>query len=289
MKPNLQPEVLANLHCLCGENPLYDEARGTLYWCDIPPGKVFALDVQSGAHRLIYQGAECGAFSLQSDGNLLIFPGHDALILNPQNGETTLVKTGIVSDTGRFNDCIVDAKGRIFAGTVDWERNNRGGLFRLDSHLQADPICAGTACSNGMAFTPDERGLYWADSSARVVYLFDYDALSGALSNRRAWLETPGFTPDGLTIDSDGNLWIAFFGGSCLRHYDAQAKLLTQVDFPTANITSCIFGGPNLDELYVTSGGGQGETKSDSLAGALFRIRPAVGGQAEFRSQINLP
>jgi D-xylonolactonase len=232
MKSNYQPEILVNEHCECGENPLYDEARGILYWCDIPAGKVFALDVQSGAHRLVHQGAEMGAFTLQSDGNLLIFPGNDALILNVESGEATPVKTEVVSDTGRFNDCIVAPDSRIFAGTVDWEKQTRGALFDLGFDLSARSICSGTACSNGMAFTPDLRGLYWSDSTAKTIYLFDYDAKSGALSNRRAWLHTPETTPDGLTIDSDGNLWIAFFGGACVRHYDANASLLQQVDLP---------------------------------------------------------
>ncbi len=285
MKSDLKPEILVNEHNGCGENPLYDDAHGALYWCDINSGKIFALDVQSGAHRLVYQGAECGAFTLQNDGNLLLLPGHDALILNVETGETAPVKSGIVSDTGRFNDCIVDGAGRIFAGTVDWELRTRGALFGLGLGLEAQSICSGTACSNGLAWTPDRRGLYWADSSAKTVFLFDYDAQTGDLSNRRAWLETEEHAPDGLTIDKAGNLWIAFYGGGCLRHYDARAQLLRQVDLPTPNVTSCSFGGPNFGDLFITTAA-QGE-KNDDLAGALFRIRPEVGGKAEFRSQIS--
>lgn len=282
MKSDLNPEIVVNEHNGCGENPLYDEARGALYWCDINSGEIFALDVESGAHRMVYQGAECGAFTLQRDGKLLLLPGHDALILDPQSGATTPIETGIVRDTGRFNDCIVDAQGRIFAGTVDWEKQTRGALFALGLGLEASQICSGTACSNGLAWTPDGRGLYWADSSGKIVYLFDYDAESGELSNRRAWLETPGSTPDGLTIDSDGNLWIAVYDGGCVRHYDSNAKLIRQVDLPVKNVTSCGFGGPDFGDLFITTAA-QGD-KNDALAGALFRIRPEVGGKAEFRS-----
>lgn len=284
MKTDYQPEIIVNEHCECGENPLYDEARGVLYWCDIPPGKIWALDVQSGAHRLIYQGAECGAFTLQSDGNLLIFPGRDAQILDVQSGTTSLLRSDVVSDTGRFNDCIVAPDGRIFAGTVDWEQQIRGGLFDLGFDLESTRICSGTACSNGLAWTPDLKGLYWADSSAKTVSLFDYDAESGSLSNQRIWLHTPGFTPDGLTIDTQGNLWIAFYGGACVRHYDSQAQLIGQADLPAPNITSCIFGGPDFADLYITSASQGG--KDHPVAGALFRIRPEVGGKAEFRSNI---
>ncbi len=284
MKPDYQPQIIVNEHCACGENPLYDAARGALYWCDIPSGKIFALDVASGAHRLITQGAECGAFTLQSDGNLLLLRGHDALILDVQSGQTTPVKSQIVSDTGRFNDCIVASDGRIFAGTVDWEKQTRGALFALGFDLEPRSICSGTACSNGLAWTPNGEGLYWADSSGKTVYLFDYDAQSGELSGRRVWLHTPGETPDGLTIDTRGNLWIAFYDGACVRHYSANAELLRQVDLPAPNITSCIFGGPDFADLYITSAA-QGDP-NHPISGALFRISPAVGGQAEFRSRV---
>lgn len=285
MKTDTQPEIVVNEHCVCGENPLYDESRGILYWCDIDPGKIWALDTRSGAHRLIYQGAECGAFTLQSDGNLLLLPGHDALILDVQSGKTTPVKSGIVSDTGRFNDCIVDPRGRIFAGTVDWEQQNRGGLFSLGLYLEAQRICGGTACSNGMAWTPDGTGLYWADTSGGTIYRFDYDAQSGALSNQREWLHTPE-AADGLTIDAAGNLWIAMYNGGCVEHYDANAQRLGRVDLPVPNVTSCIFGGPEFADLYITSAAQS--AKENPLAGALFRIRPEIGGQDEFRSRVGI-
>ncbi len=284
--PNYEPEMVVNEHCGCGENPLYDAASGTLYWCDIGNGSIWALDVSSGAHRLIYRGAECGAFTLQSDGNLLLLPGHDALILDVKSGETTPVKSEIVSDTGRFNDCIVDPKGRIFAGTVDWEQQIRGALFGLGLSLEPTQICSGTACSNGMAWTPDGRGLFWADSTAKTIYLFDHEAQSGALSNRKVWLHTPDSTPDGLTIDIEGNLWITQFGDGCVRQYDVQAQLVRQVDLPAANVTSCIFGGPDFGDLYITTAAQS--AKNDPLGGALFRIRPEIGGKDEFRSRVGI-
>lgn len=288
MKTDYQPQIVVNEHDKCGENPLYDALRGILYWCDIPPGIIWALDARSGAHRLVYQGAECGAFTLQTDGNLLLFPGHDALILNPHSGQTTPLQTQIVSETGRFNDCIVAPEGRIFAGTMGQQKS--GALFALDADLGADlgavRICGDTGCSNGMAWTPDLKRLYWTDSTAKTIYLFDYDAQNGALSNQRVWLHTPEMTPDGLTIDIDGNLWIAFYSGACVRHYNSGAELLRQVDLPAPNITSCIFGGPDFADLYITSA--SQSAKEHPLAGALFRIRPEVGGKAEFRSAVGL-
>ena len=219
MNSELIPELLVNEHCACGENPLWDDARAVLYWCDIPAGKVFEWDAVSGDHRLIFQGPEMGAFTLQSDGSLLLLFVGSAAHLDPENGQLVVLKEGITRDTGRFNDCIATPRGDVFAGTVDWEQQTRGALFQLDLDGNATSICSGTACSNGLGWTPDGRGLYWSDSTAKTVYRFDYDAQSGQLSNRRVWLHTPELTPDGLTTDGEGGVWIAYFGGGCVRHY----------------------------------------------------------------------
>jgi D-xylonolactonase len=284
---DLNPEMLVNEHCGTGENPLWDDERGLLYWCDIPGGKIFALDLASGNHRTIHDGAgkECGAFTLQNDGKLLLLFTGEAALLDPDSGELTpIVRPNIVNDTGRFNDCIADPMGRIFAGTVDWDLKVRGALFRLDFNLDSTLIYSGTACANGYGFTPNLKGLYWADTTAKTVYLFDYERETGELSNRRVWLHTPDLSPDGLTVDAAGNLWIAFYDGGFVRHYNDSAQMLVEVDIPVKNVTSCIFGGENLDQLFITTAGGKPD--DDSLAGALFRIRPEIGGPKRFRSKI---
>lgn len=282
----LIPELLVNEHCGCGENPLWDDARGVLYWCDIPAGKVFEWSAISGEHRLIFQGPEMGAFTLQSDGSLLLLFTGSAAHLDPETGEFIVMKEDIVRDTGRFNDCIATPLGDIYAGTVDWEQQTRGALFRLDLQGNATSICSGTGCSNGLGWTPDGSGLYWADSTAKIVYLFDYDSQSGAISNRREWLKTPTLTPDGLTTDRDGGVWVCFFGSGIMRHYTPDAQMMQQVEFPAANVTSCIFGGADLDEIFVTTGGGKAE--STTLDGALFRLKPGIKGMREHRSRILL-
>lgn len=282
----MTPELLVNEHCSTGENPLWDDERRLLYWCDIPAGKIFALDLESGQHKTIYHDSECGAFSLQTDGSLVLLRTGYAVRVDPDTGAITPLQSGLVHDTGRFNDCIPDPQGRLFSGTVDWSGAMKGALFSLDTNWNVTKITEGTACSNGMAFTPDLKGLYWSDTTAKTVYLFDYDEASGKLSNQRPWLHTPDVSPDGLTIDAAGQLWIAFYDGGFLRHYDAGANLLMEVDIPAKNVTSCIFGGDNLDQLFVTTAGGKPE--SETLDGALFRLRPAVGGRPRYRSRLGL-
>ena len=282
----LLAEMLVNEHCGTGENPLWDDARGVLYWCDIPAGKVFEWDAIAGEHRLIFQGPEMGAFTLQQDGSLLLLFTGSAARLDPETGELIVLKEGIVSETGRFNDCIATPRGDVYSGTVDWKERTRGALFRLDLEGQATSICGGTACSNGLGWTPDGDGLYWADSTAKTVYLFDYDRETGAISNRREWLHTPTLTPDGLTTDSEGGVWVCFYDGGMVRHYDADAQLVQQVEIPAEHVTSCIFGGADLDELFVTTAGGKPE--SHTLDGALFRLQPGVRGLSEHRSKVLL-
>ena len=283
-QPELIPELLVNEHCACAENPLWDDARGVRYWCDIDDGEVYEWDAISGEHRLIFQGPEMGSFSLQRDGSLLLLFTGSAARLDPVSGELIVLKENMVSDTGRFNDCIAAPNGELFAGTVDWETHTRGGLFHLDLNGNATEICRGTGCSNGLGWTPDGQSLYWADTDARIVYLFDYDRQSGQVSNRREWLHTPTLGPDGLTVDSEGGIWICYYGGGCVRHYDAGAQLIQQIEFPVPYITSCIFGGADLDELFVTTA--RGNPTSQTLDGAVFRLQPGVKGQTRLRSKV---
>jgi sugar lactone lactonase YvrE len=280
------PELLVNTHDGCGENPLYDEKRGLFYWCDIPDAEFYEWNPKTRTHRLIYKGTEeCGAFTLQEDGKFLMLLTGNAGILDPVTGVFTPLAAEITSNTGRFNDCIAKPDGGVISGTADWVTKIRGALFDMDVNLKATKICEGTACSNGLGFTPKLDGVYWSDSTAKTVYYFDYDQQTG-LSNRKAWLVTPDFTPDGLTVDLNGNLWIAFYDGGFIRHYSSEGELIQQIDVPSKHVTSCIFGGDNYDELYITSAGGK--EGDDSTTGGLFRLKCEVGGKPEFRTKIGL-
>lgn len=280
-------ELLAQEHNGCGENPLWDERRQTLFWVDIPPGKLFAWDYATATHRLVLEyGRECGAFTLQENGDLLLFFTDEMATLSPDTGELKTLKTGIAPDTGRFNDCLADPEGRVFAGTADWVTNNKGGIHRILADGSAEELWRGTACANGWGFTPDGTGVYWADTTAQHVVRFDYDSATGELNNRRVWLDAAPNWPDGFTVDKAGNLWIAFWDLGAVRRYSPQAELLEEVKLPSKNVTACIFGGPDLDELFITTAGG--EANGSDGSGGLYRIRPEIGGRAEYRSKILL-
>ncbi|RYX83800.1 SMP-30/gluconolactonase/LRE family protein [bacterium] len=283
----MTPEFLVGEHNGTGENPLWDEQRGLLFWCNIPKGQIFSFDPKTNSHKLIVElGQECGAFSLEESGNLLLLFTGDAALLNPETGEVTPIKNGFLGDTGRFNDCISTPNGSVFAGTVDWEKRTRGGLFHLHAGFENHKIVGGTECSNGLGWTADKLGLYWADSPARKTWRFDFDPETNELSNQTLWLHTPDCVPDGLTTDSDGHVWIAFFDGAFIRRYDSGANFIEQIDFPAKHVTSCIFGGEDMTELYVTTGGGKDDDAPDNPNGALYRLKTNSQGMKEYRSNL---
>lgn len=287
MISDLQPELLVNEHCACGENPLWDEERGQLLWTDIPGKKIFAWDAATGQHRTVWQGKnECGAFCFQEDGSILLLLTGRAEILDLESGKTRSLLETIPSAPGRFNDCIAAPDGRVISGTM--APNKAGSLFRLDHDGSLSTIATGTGCSNGLGFSPDLTQLYWADSTAQTIYLFDYDASTGAISQQRVWKHTPGHTPDGLTVDAEGDVWACYFVPGALRRYSPSGELKQEIAIPARHVTSCIFGGKNGDELFVTTAGG-GKADAGELDGATFRLRPGVRGQQRFRSRISAP
>ncbi len=280
-------EFLVGGHNGCGENPLWDDRRNLLFWCDIPQGHIFSFDPKSNSHRTVAQlGQECGAFSLEESGDLLLLLTGDAALLNPDTGGVTPLRQGFLTNSERFNDCIATANGTVFAGTVDWSQKTRGGLFHLHQDFENHRITGNSNCSNGMGWTLDGRGLYWIDTTPHNIWRFDFDPQTGELSNQRLWLHTLDAAPDGMTTDTDGHLWIAFFDGPFIRRYDADANLIEQIDFPAKHVTSCIFGGENRDELYVTTGGGKDSDAADDPSGALYRVKTRSQGMREFRSKL---
>lgn len=281
------PELLAQTHDVCGENPLWDERRQLLFWCDIPHGEIYAYDPNRQGHHLVHRGEECGAFTLQEDGHLLLLHGGAMATLHPESGQLSPAQPGLSADTGRFNDCIADPEGRVFAGSSDFaQQNKRGGIHLIETNGKATELWRGTNCANGWGFSPDGSTLYFSDTTAAHVLAYSFVPGMKALGEPRTLLDLPGKMPDGMTVDREGNLWVAFWDGACLRQYSSQGVLLREVNLPARHVTSCAFGGPNYQDLYVTTAGWDAKSAPDS--GGLYRLRPPVGGRPEWRSRIQL-
>tara|TARA_R110002111_G_scaffold53526_3_gene93002 strand:+ start:26 stop:565 length:540 start_codon:yes stop_codon:yes gene_type:complete len=164
-----------------------------------------------------------------------------------------------------------------------------GRLYRFDTDLSYKVVEEDLGCANGIGFSLDHKTIYYVDSVAHQIYAYDYDIDTGDISARRmlAPVKSPQ-VPDGLTVDADGNIWLACWEGGCVIQFAPDGSQIKTIELPTKLTTSVMFGGKDLDELYVTSAGGNDKENRGPHAGALFRIRPGVKGLPENRSRLGL-
>ncbi|MCC6175894.1 MAG: SMP-30/gluconolactonase/LRE family protein [Chloroflexi bacterium] len=292
----MELELIADYGCVTGENPLWHPDEQRVYWTDIPTGRMFRYEPATGAHEQFYEGEVVGGFTIQDDGALLLFMAHGAVRTWRDGTLTTLIEEIPAERPTRFNDVIADPHGRVFCGTIsprfdEGERQHpRGRLYRLDPDLTLTVLLEGVGVSNGMGFTPDRRSLYYTDTPTREISLFDYDEATGGLTNRRRFVSEPTGegrgAPDGMTVDAEGCVWSAHWGGSCLVRYAPDGTELLRVQFPARKVSCPTFGGPDYSDLYVTTAGGQSKDVDGPGAGALYRLRPGVRGVPEHRSRI---
>ena len=281
-----QVECVADVQAVLGEGPAWVAREGALYWVDVKGREIFRRDGSGTVRRWdtpmrvgsLVPRAGGGFVAGTDDGFYFIDAGMERYepVAHPEKDRPT----------NRFNDGKVDRSGRFWAGTMDdREREAVGTLFRLDPDLNWARIDEGYRVTNGPAFSPDGRRMYHNDSALQVTYAFDVDA-DGNASNRREFAhygEGEGY-PDGMTVDCEGCLWIAFWDGWCVRRFSPEGEQLAEVRVPVQRPTSCAFGGERLDRLFITSAriGLEGtELARQPLAGGLFAVDPGVHGIAE--------
>ena len=177
----------------------------------------------------------------------------------------------------------------MFCGTMS-APSHKGRLYRLDTDGKLTVVVQDVGCSNGMGFTLDRTAIYYTDSRERSIYLFDYDRASGEISNRRVFMRvTEGEGgPDGMTVDSEGFVWSAFWDGSRLVRFRPDGTEERRITFPAKKASSVIFGGTDYKDIYVTTAGGNNKKEDGAGAGALFRLRLRIKGLPEFCSRIGL-
>jgi sugar lactone lactonase YvrE len=281
------PMLVADCTCHIGENPMWHAMEKRIYWCDIPNGRLFCYDPASGKHEKCYEGEVIGGFTIQSDGSLLLFMARGAIRQWREGKLKTVVEEIPDERDSRFNDVIADPVGRVFCGTMPTPER-QGRLYRLDLDGKLTVLLEGIGCSNGMAFSLDRKRLYYTDSAARTIYLFDYDEKSGSLGNQRVFVKTRkgDGVPDGSTVDAEGCLWSAQWDGSCIIRYGHDGKERYRIVFPVKKVSSLTFGGHRYADLYITTAGGENRTSEGQHAGSLFRLNVGKKGMPEFLSRV---
>jgi len=279
--------ILTSNSSILAEGPLWHPEHRRVYWTDIDGGLLHAYDPATGLSEVVHSGSPIGGFTLQEDGCLLLFRAKSAVHLFRDGAIEVLIDHIPDERETRFNDVAADPQGRVFCGTMP-TTDRKGRLYRLDPDLSLTVILENVGCSNGMGWSPDRRTMYHVDSAEATIFAFDFDPETGDTANRRSLFKlTTGGTPDGMTVDADGCLWAAVWGGACLIQVDPQGAEMRRIPMPAPNVTCPAFGGPEYLELYVTTAGG-GQPDSPRGAGELIRVEVEARGVPEFRSRIGL-
>lgn len=263
-----------------GEGPVWSDRWPGLRWVDMLAGDVLELDSGTGEVRRFPVGTVAAALRPRTDGGVVIALER-GFALADRDFHTLAPLPELWSDRGvRMNEGGCDPDGRFYCGSMAYDQTpGAGTLYRLDPDGTITPVLHGVTISNGLAWSPDGATAYYVDTPTQRIDAFDYDAESG-LSHRRTAVTIPreAGEPDGLTVDADGNIWVALWKGGAVHQYSPTGTLLDTIRIPAAQVTACTFGGPNLDELYITtSRNGLGDN-AEPAAGAIFRATPAVTG-----------
>jgi sugar lactone lactonase YvrE len=278
-------ELVLDANAEVGEGPAWDQSDGRLVWVDITRRQVHLFDPSAGTDRSIDVGDHVGAAVPRAAGGLMLaLRGAFAVLDLESETLDTVADTEASNPENRMNDGKCDSAGRFWAGSMNYaETGNAGSLYRLDSHHTVVRVLSGIGLSNGLGWSPDDRLMYHIDSLASTVYVHDFDAASGSIAGGRPLIQVPAEhgVPDGMTVDAEGCLWVAFWGGGAVRRYAADGALLKEVPLPVRQVTSCAFGGPDQGDLYITSatrGLSAEDLQQQPGAGGVFRCRPGVTG-----------
>lgn len=280
-------ELVLDAHADLGEAPAWDAETHRLIWVDITAGLVHRFDPATGRDEAVDVGQPVGAAVPRASGGTALAMRDGFSLVDPSSARLERVaEVEATAPETLMNDGKCDAAGRFWAGTKDVEgRRPLGTLFRLDADLSLTPVLTRVTISNGLGWSPDHRTMYYIDSATYGVDAFDFELESGSVSRRRRLIELPKTwgLPDGMTVDDEGCLWIAFWTGSTIRRFTPGGRVMSFVSLPVSLVTSCAFGSEDRSDLYVTSarvGLSAVQLRDQPHAGGVFRLSPGVGGIA---------
>ena len=267
-----------------GEGSIWDSREKCLWWVDITAGRVLRFDPVSGENLTCEVGQMVGTVVTRENGGLLLGVEKGIATLDFESGRLDLVSQPEADKpTNRFNDGKCDPAGRFWAGTLSLTGETKAGsLYVYDASGRVRRMVDNVTTSNGITWSHDRSTMYYIDTRTREVWAYDYDLETGDIVNRRTIIEvSPDLgSPDGMTIDGEGMLWVAHWGGWAVNRWDPGTGLrLDSVKVSAECVTSCAFGGDDLKTLYITTaGGGEGGKPDQPDAGHLFAWDSPIPG-----------
>lgn len=268
-----------------GEGPLWLPQTNELMWVDINKGEVHCFGLKNKIDDIVYHGVKTSCIVSVSENEFLIADTNKFVKCNKKtNTHSPYLEIDFKDSNIRFNDGKIDPNGNFWIGTMDMDASpNKGSLYRIDSNKNVTEVLPNITISNGLAWALDGKTMYYIDSYDHAVYAFDFNEKS-EISNQRVAFEVAKElgTPDGMTIDSNGNLWIAMWGGSAVICWNPKSgQILDRIEVPAPHVTSCVFGGKEMNTLFITTareGLSDKKTETYPLSGSLFYVKMKARG-----------
>jgi sugar lactone lactonase YvrE len=270
-----------------GEGPVWSADEQKLYWVDILNNSFSRYDPISGTQENFQVAEPIGVLALRASGGLVMATKTGFAFWDEQQQELNYVARLFDNKPHmRFNDGAVDCRGRFWAGSAGGEAE--GSLYRLDPDGSVHEMITGVSISNGIGWSPDNTIMYYTDSPLHIIYTYDFDAETGAISNRRTFAHTPdeAYEPDGLAVDSEGYIWSACWNAAKIIRYAPDGTIDSVIQVPALRTTSCVFGGPDLEDLYITSSRADlsaQELEQYPFSGDLFCLKTGIKGLLKFK------
>jgi sugar lactone lactonase YvrE len=281
-------ECVLDIKASLGECPTWSIDEQSLYWVDINAPSLNRFDPLTGRNIAWPMPEAIGCFALR-DGGRFVAALRSGIWLVDSNGKLERKIAAVPYDPvhHRFNDGRADAQGRFWAGSMNEKRDaSSARLYRLDAEFALTPMISHITISNGLAWSPDSRTLYHADTPTRTITAWDFEPGAGTIANRRVFAQFAGENdrPDGAAVDREGCYWSAFYGGGKVVRLSPRGKMVAEFPLPAMCPTMCAFGGPDLKTLYVTTA--RQRCAAEELArlpqsGGIFAMRVDVPGMPE--------
>lgn len=286
MKPESfdRVEVLSASRARLGEGPIWDDRKQVLYWVDIYNHRIHQFDSSVGRDEWFDVGDAVTCVALTHSDELLITLRHRLALLDVRSKAIKVLREfETVGNSGhRLNDGKCDSQGRFWFGSMSRGRGE-GELYRYDPDGSLRVMESGVSISNGLGWSPDQKTFYYTDSPLRTIYAYDYEADTGAIGNKRIFvdLSRERCYPDGLAVDAEGHVWSAQWDGWRVIRFAPNGEISGQIEVPVQRPTSCAFGGPDFASLFITSasvGLSEEQIENNFHAGDLLAVRTRVGG-----------